>query len=65
MIIEIIIIVIIIIYIFYKYFTTDARIHKIYGKVAKNDKELQSYKEQKEKVALHDACNKLLSLFND
>ena len=41
MIIEIIIIVIIIIYILYKYFTTDARIHKIYGKVAKNDKELQ------------------------
>ena len=41
MIIEIIIIVIIIIYILYKYFTTDTRIHKIYGKVAKNDKELQ------------------------
>ena len=41
MIIEIIIIVIIIIYILYKYFMTDTRIHKIYGKVAKNDKELQ------------------------
>ena len=41
MIIEIIIILIIIIYILYKYFTIDARIHKIYGKVAKNDKELQ------------------------
>ena len=41
MIIEIIIILIIIIYILYKYFTTEARIHKIYGKVAKNDKELQ------------------------
>ena len=40
MIIEIIIILIII-YILYKYFTTDARIHKIYGKVAKNNKELQ------------------------
>ena len=31
----------------------------------KNERELQSYKKQKEKVALHDACNKLLSLFND
>ena len=41
MIIEIIFILIIIIYILYKYFTTDARIHKIYGKVAKNNKELQ------------------------
>ena len=41
MIIEIIIILIIIIYILYKYFTIDARIHKIYGKVAKNNKELQ------------------------
>ena len=41
MIIEIIFILIIIIYILYKYFTTEARIHKVYGKVAKNDKELQ------------------------
>ena len=41
MIIEIIVIFIIIIYILYKYFMTEARIHKIYGKVAKNDKELQ------------------------
>jgi len=41
MIIEIIFILIIIIYILYKYFTTDARVHKIYGKVAKNNKELQ------------------------
>ena len=41
MIIEIIIILIIIIYVLYKYFMTETRIHKIYGKVAKNDKELQ------------------------
>ena len=40
-IIEIIIILIIIIYVLYKYFMTETRIHKIYGKVAKNDKELQ------------------------
>ena len=41
MIIEIIVILIIIIYILYKYFMTETRVHKIYGKVAKNDKELQ------------------------
>ena len=41
MIIGIIIIIIIIIYIIYKYFSTETRVHKIYGKVAKNNKELQ------------------------
>ena len=42
MIIEIILILIIIIYIIYKYFSTETRVHKIYGKVAKNNKELQN-----------------------
>ena len=41
MIIEIIVILIIIIYVLYKYFMTETRVHKIYGKVAKNNKELQ------------------------
>ena len=41
MIIEIIVTLIIIIYVLYKYFMTETRVHKIYGKVAKNDKELQ------------------------
>ena len=41
MIIKIIILLIIVIYIIYKYFSTKTRVHKIYGKVAKNDKELQ------------------------
>ena len=41
MIIEIILILIIVIYIIYKYFSTETRVHKIYGKVAKNNKELQ------------------------
>ena len=40
MIIEIIIVFIIFILIFYKYLNTKTRIHKIYGKVAKNNKEL-------------------------
>jgi len=42
MIIEIILILIIVIYIIYKYFITETRVHKIYGKVAKNNKELQN-----------------------
>ena len=42
MIIEIIVILIIIIYVLYKYFMTETRVHKIYGKVAKNNKELQN-----------------------